>query len=73
MNPYDRIKAIQRQWARDRGIDLVSSVWRPGLQEVQQDARGEKNYTRQLDENLFSPLTPETRREFEAGKGGELS
>lgn len=29
-------------------------------------------YTHSLSDNLFSPLSPETKKEFESGKGGEL-
>lgn len=38
----------------------------------QQDRRGALAYTRRLEENLFEPLLPETRAEFEAGGGNEL-
>jgi len=63
MNAYLYIKQKQVQWAKRRGIQLKGS----------QGARGERAYTPRLGQNLFRPLSPQARAEYESGKGGELA
>ncbi|MCI0462774.1 MAG: hypothetical protein L0Z62_37985 [Gemmataceae bacterium] len=55
---------LERQllWARRRGTALEGS----------QGERGFPAYTPSLEDNLFEPLTPEARREYEEGDGREL-
>lgn len=61
-NTYRAAKEPQVRWALRRGLRLVGS----------RGDRGEPAYAQTLDENLFMPLNPESRREFEQGDGGEL-
>ena len=62
MKGKDYIISKQLEWARGKKLSLVGS----------QITRGEKNYTKTLNENLFQPLSNETRKDIEAGDGGEL-
>jgi hypothetical protein len=62
MTGRDYILAKQTAWARNHGKTLIGS----------RGERGRPAYTTSLEENLFQPLLPETRAEFEAGDGGEL-
>ena len=62
MNAYEYIVAKQIQWARNKGIDLIGS----------KGDRGRPAYTVELEDNLFEPLDPDTRRSFEQGDGGEI-
>jgi hypothetical protein len=66
------LKDRQINWAQRKGIDLVGSVWLPGVADEKQDLRGEKAYTKTLDANLFRPLNNATIRDFRRGKGREL-
>ena len=52
----------QIQWAKRKNIDLVGS----------KITRGRKTYTKTLNENLFQPLSDQTRKDIENGDGGEL-
>lgn len=70
MNPYEHIKQRQVLWALRRGIPLGGQFrYSPDPSEAE---RGEKLFTLNLDDNLFEPLMPEARQEYEAGDGGEL-
>jgi hypothetical protein len=62
MNALEHILIKQREWALNRGLDLVGS----------QIERGRKLYCQRLEENLFQPLHPATRAEIESGDGKEL-
>jgi len=63
MNAAEQIISKQIEWAKNRGIGLIGS----------QGARGRKVYTTTLRENLFKPLTSQTRKDLESGDGGELA
>jgi len=62
MNAYRYCKERQKRWAAQRGLNLIGSA----------GDRGEAVYTTMLEANLFEPLSPEARREFERGDGDEL-
>jgi len=49
-------------WARRRAIPLQGS----------EGERGQQAYTPTLEDNLFEPLSPDARREYEQGDGREL-
>ena len=55
-------KDRQIRWAQDCRLNLVGS----------QGDRGERAYAATLDENLFQPLSRETRSDFESADGNEL-
>jgi hypothetical protein len=63
MNAAQYILKKQQSWARNHGIELISS----------HGDRGRKAYTRSLDQNLFQPLTTEARRDFSRGDGNEIN
>lgn len=71
MKPYEYITRRQALWAIRHGKPL-GGQFRHAHDPTQVD-RGEKVFTFDLDDNLFEPLSPEARREFEAGDGGELA
>ena len=52
----------QLHWAKRNNIDLVGS----------KITRGRKTYTKTLNENLFEPLSKQTKKDIENGDGGEL-
>jgi hypothetical protein len=54
---YEAFTHQQRSWAQQRGI-AVNARW--------------SDYVAQLEDNLFQPLSPETRSEYMEGEGGEL-
>ena len=58
----DYIKEKQKYWARLKKLDLIGS----------QIERGDKIYCRDLHDNLFLPLSNESKAELEAGDGNEL-
>jgi hypothetical protein len=62
MNAFDYLKQRQIQWAIRHQIAL----------EVGAGSRGERAYCPDLRQNLFVPLSAETRAEFETGDGDEL-
>ncbi len=62
MKAYEFIIAKQVQWAMNRGIPLVGS----------KGEMGRPTYTTQLDDNLFEPLSLDTRLNFEQGDGSEI-
>lgn len=62
MTGHDYILTKQTEWANNRGIALTGS----------QDERGRPAYVRELSENLFQPLSPETLAAFKSGDGQEL-
>ena len=62
MNGFEYILTKQISWADRNKIRLVGS----------KVTKGRPTYTKNLDENLFEPLLPETRSEIEKGDGGEL-
>lgn len=70
MRSYEYIKARQLCWAWRHGKRL-GGQFRNDSDPTQAD-RGEKLFVYDLDDNLFEPLTPEARAEFESGDGGEL-
>ena len=70
MHPRDYVAKRQQLWAARKGIRL-GSQFRHSANEDQR--RGEPVFVYELDDNLFEPLLPEVRREYEAGDGGELS
>src|SRR5665648_1118335 len=63
MNAYNQILAKQEAWAHNVGFDLIGS----------QGKHGKKVYTTTLDDNLFKPLHPQTKKELAAGDGGEIN
>ena len=70
MSPYSYITRRQTLWALRHGRRL-GGQFRHDPDPAQVD-RGEKLFTFDLDDNLFEPLMPQARAEFEAGDGGEL-
>ena len=62
MNGYQYILAKQVEWAKNQSLDLIGS----------KIDRGRPTYTVDLDSNLFQPLLPIVRSEFETGDGSEL-
>jgi hypothetical protein len=70
MDPQAYIIERQRLWAERHGIRLGSSLRHADSEEDRE--RGAKTRVYDLDDNLFEPLMPEARQEFEAGDGGEL-
>ncbi|MCL4561465.1 MAG: hypothetical protein M1281_12730 [Chloroflexi bacterium] len=63
MKAYAYITAKQTQWALNRGISLTGS----------KGDKGRLAYTPELNQNLFEPLSVDTRKCFEQGDGGEIS
>jgi len=53
----------QIQWAYRNNIVLIGS----------KSNKGRKAYTKKLDDNLFGPLMPEVKSDFEDADGGELT
>ena len=70
MSPYSYITRRQTLWAARHG-KILGSQYRDHADTAQAQV-GEKLFTLALDENLFEPLMPEAREEFEAGDGEEL-
>lgn len=70
MSPYDYIKQRQILWAL-RHDKPLGGQFRNDPDPLRVE-RGEKLFTLDLDNNLFEPLMPEVRREFELGDGDEL-
>lgn len=62
MKAYEYILTKQIQWALNQNLALIGS----------KGNRGRPSYTRELKDNLFQPLSPKTRQEFEFGDGGEI-
>jgi len=71
MSPCEYIKARQLCWAWRHGKSLGGQFRNDP--DPAQAGRGEKLFVYDLDDNLFEPLTPEVREEFEAGDGQELN
>jgi len=71
MDPLSYIIDRQRLWAERHGIRLGSSLRH--AQSEEDRARGARTRVYDLDDNLFEPLMPEARPEFETGDGGELN
>jgi hypothetical protein len=63
MNAYDYIVEKQVQWALNRGIKLDGS----------KGERGRRTYTKELNQNLFHPLSSLAREQFEKGDGNEIN
>jgi len=63
MKGIDYIKSKQIFWAKRKGLELIGS----------EGERGLLIYTQNIEENLFEPLTKESRQQFEAGDGGEVN
>jgi len=61
MKAYEYILSKQVQWALNQNLALIGS----------KGDRGRPTYVEQLEDNLFEPLLPKTRQEFESGDGGE--
>jgi hypothetical protein len=70
MSPYEYLKARQICWGL-RHDKRLGGQFRHDPDPAQAE-RGEKLFTFDLDDNLFEPLSPEARSEYEAGDGGEL-
>jgi len=62
MNGFDYILFKQVSWASRKGISLVGS----------QISKGRQAYTKTLNDNLFEPLSLQTKAEINDGDGGEL-
>jgi hypothetical protein len=62
MNAYNYIIEKQIQWALNRGIELVGS----------EGERGRRAFTRELNQNLFRPLSPLVQEQIGKGDGNEL-
>lgn len=62
MNTYNYIVEKQIQWALNQGIELIGS----------KGERGRHAYTRELNQNLFRPLSSLAREQFEKGDGNEI-
>ena len=63
MNTAEQIISKQIEWAKNKGLELIGS----------RGVRGRKVYTTKLHENLFHPLTLQSRIDLESGDGGELN
>jgi len=63
MKAYQYIKSKQTQWALNNGIPLIGS----------KVVKGRPAYTPELDQNLFEPLSLDTRKSFEQGDGNEIN
>jgi len=63
MNARDYILSKQIQWAHRNNITLTGSKG---------DSRGRQAYIKNFDDNLFEPLMPEVKSDFEEADGGEL-
>lgn len=63
MNPSDQIIAKQIEWAKNNDLQLIGSH---GL-------RVRKVYTTSVKDNLFQPLSVQTREYLKNGDGGELT
>lgn len=63
MRAFEYILAKQSSWAYNNDIILVGS----------KGNRGRPAYTTKLEENLFEPLIPEVKKDFENADGRELS
>jgi hypothetical protein len=70
MNPSNYIKQRQILWALRNGKRL-GGQYRNDPDPIQVE-RGEKSFVFDLEDNLFEPLGPESRKQFEAGDGKEL-
>lgn len=62
MKAYQYILTKQIQWALNRNFTLIGS----------KRNRGRPSYTEGLEDNLYQPLSPRTRQEFEFGDGREI-
>src|SRR5438876_513022 len=65
---------VERQiaWAKRRGIPLIDN---PRNQNPVEEFRGleyRTAYTSSLDNNLFEPMSPDVRADFQGGDGDEL-
>lgn len=65
MDALKEIQAKQQEWAKDKRYDLVGGTLLGG------EPKGEKNYVKTIDENLYRPLSTQSRKDFEAGNGHE--
>jgi hypothetical protein len=54
MNAYEYITSKQSLWALNHGIPLIGS----------KGEKGRPAYTRELNQNLFKPLSLSTRKSF---------
>jgi len=62
LSAYEYIISMQIQWAKNQGLVLIGS----------EGKRGRPAYTTDLEQNLFSPLTKDTRSGFSYGNGNEI-
>ncbi len=62
MKAYQYITSKQTQWALNHGIPLIGS----------KGVKGRAAYTPELNQNLFEPLSLDTRKSFEQGDGHEI-
>jgi len=63
MNARDYILSKQTQWVHRNNKVLIGS----------KASRGRKAYTQKLNDNLFEPLMPKVKSDFEDADGGELT
>jgi hypothetical protein len=63
LSAYEYIIEKQVQWAKNRGLTLISKEGEKGL----------RRYTTALNINLFKPLLDSVRDSFEHGNGNELA
>ena len=64
MKAFEYILSKQIQWAYHHNILLTGSKG---------DGRDRQAYTKNFDDNLFEPLMPEVKSNFEEADGGELT
>jgi hypothetical protein len=62
LNASEQIIAKQIEWAKSKGLQLVGSA----------GDRGRRVYTTTITDNLFQSLSEKSRKELDAGDGGEL-
>lgn len=60
---FHNCKERQKKWAGKYGLKLIGS----------KGGRGDPAYTPTIEDNLFQPMSLETRQEFEEGDGDELT
>jgi hypothetical protein len=63
MRAYEYIISKQTQWALNRDLSLIGS----------KGDKGRPAYTRELNQNLFEPLSAEVQKSFKDGDGSEIS
>jgi hypothetical protein len=64
MKGFEYIKSKQQNWADRKGFVRVGSTI---------DGRGEKNYLKEINDNLFQPITDITKQQYNSGDGNETT